>query len=62
MATREELHKRFGPLLLEAAELVNKDEINILRQHLGLPERTGQQALDAIENKLNQLSEYEWMH
>lgn len=61
MATRAELYRKFGPLILEAVVLIIKDEINILRQEAGLPKRTNQQLIDTIESKLNELEEYDWM-
>jgi len=61
MITREELYRKFGPILIEAIVQITKDEINILRVEAGLPERTNQQFLTAIENKLSQLSMYDWM-
>lgn len=62
MATREELYKRFGPILIEAVVLVIKDEINTLRVLAGKQERTKQQIMDAVETKLNSLSTYDWMN
>ena len=59
--TRETLYKRFGPLLIEALTLIIKDEINILRQRAGLSERTNEQTITALENKLNSLEKYNWM-
>lgn len=59
--TRNELYRKFGPVLLEAIVLVIKDEINILRTQAGLPERTNEQIMTAIENKLNSLEKYSWM-
>ena len=60
--TREEIYRLFGPLLIEAIVLIIKDEINILRTNAGLPERTNQQVINAIEAKLNSLPDYEWMN
>ena len=59
--TREELYRRFGPMLIEAIVLIIRDEINILRSQHGLPERTNQQIMDAISNRLSNLDEYDWM-
>lgn len=59
--TREELYQRFGPMLIEAIVIITKNEINLLRIQLGLPERTNQQLIDAIENRLLQLEKYNWM-
>ncbi|MBA7646729.1 hypothetical protein ES703_54495 [subsurface metagenome] len=58
---RDELYKKFGPLILEAVVMVVKNEVNILRQKAGLPERTNQQLTNAIENRLGELEEYDWM-
>ena len=60
--TREELYKMFGPLLLEAVVLCAKDEINVLRVKLGLPERTNEQIRISLENKLSTLPKYDWMN
>lgn len=59
--TREEIYKCFGPKLIEAIVLVIKDEINLLRVEHGLPERTNQQIIGALENKLSGISDYSWM-
>jgi len=59
--TRNELYRRFGPKLIEAIVLIVKDEINLMRSQLGLPERTNEQIKNAISNKLESLSDYDWM-
>jgi len=61
MATRDELYRAFGPMLLEALACIIKDEINLLRAQHGLAARTNQQIMDAIDAKLQTLSEYDWM-
>lgn len=61
MITREELYQHFGPLLIEAIVLIIKDEINLLRVEVGLPERTNEQILNAVDSKLSSLSKYDWM-
>lgn len=61
MTTRAELYRKFGPLILEAIVMIVKDEINILRQKAGLAERTNQQLMNAIESRLDELEEYDWM-
>ena len=61
-ANREELYRKFGPKLIEAIVLIIKDEINILRAEHGLPARTNQQIMNAIDNKLDTISDYEWMN
>ena len=50
----------FSPLLIEAITLIIKDEINILRSQAGLPERTGQQLMNSIKNKLESLTSFDW--
>ena len=63
MATREDLYRKFGPQLIEALVLIIKDEINTLRGEAGLPERTNQQIMDAIDNRLtNDVPMYNWMN
>lgn len=59
--TRDDLYHMYGPMLAEAIALITKDEINILRQQHGLPPRTNQQLLDAIEAKLASLPPYPWL-
>lgn len=59
--TREELYKEFGPMLVEAIVILTKEEINIIRVELGLLERTNEQIIDAIGNKLEGLEKYDWM-
>jgi len=61
VTTRAELYRKFGPLILEAIVMIVKDEINILRQKAGLAERTNQQLMNAIESRLDELEEYDWM-
>ena len=62
MATREELYRRFGPCMVEALMDLVVDEINILRTNDGLPTRTKQQILNALENKLDNTPLYDWMN
>lgn len=62
MVTQEELYQKFGPKLIDAIARIVRDEINILRQKAGLPERTDQQILDAIDQKLKHIPDYPWMN
>ena len=57
---RSQLYKHFGPKLLEAIVLIIKDEVNILRDAAGLSERTNEQIMSAIENRLGSASDYDW--
>ena len=59
--TREKLYQCFGPKLLEAIVLIIKDEINLLRTELKLPERTNKQIINVISAKLESLFDYDWM-
>ena len=58
--TRDELYQRFSPELVEAIVLVIKDEVNLLRNQHGLPERTNQNVINAIGNKLSSIPKYSW--
>lgn len=60
--TREELYRKFGPVIMEAIVLIVKDEINVIREQLGMPGRTNQQLMNAVETKLNSLELYDWMN
>ena len=60
-SNRESLYIRFGPKLLEAIVMVIKDEINLLRTEHGLAERTNQQLITAIDTKLADMNDYDWM-
>ena len=53
MATRNTVFIQFGPHLMEAQTLVILDEINILRTKAGLPERTVEQILPALQSKVD---------
>lgn len=55
--TKSQIYQRFGPKMLEAMVLVIRDEINILRSVHGLPERTNDQIIDALQNKYNSISD-----
>ncbi|GAI41099.1 unnamed protein product [marine sediment metagenome] len=61
MAQRDELYRRFGPILLEAVMLVILEHINVLRKEQGMPEITKQDLLDSLNNHLNELQPYAWM-
>lgn len=60
--TKDELYHRFGPKLIDALTQVMLDEINLLRSEMGLSLRTGQQVIAVIANKLENISDYEWMN
>ena len=62
MPQRDELFRKFGPLIVEGLVLITKDEINILRGLHGLAPRTNEQIMTALENKLAGLTLYDWMN
>jgi len=61
MAQRDELYRRFGPILLEAMVLVLLEQINVLRKEQGMPEITEQDLMDSLNNHLAELEPYDWM-
>lgn len=61
MSQRDELYRKFGPILLEAQILVLLEQINILRQNQGMPEITEQDLIDSLNNHLSSLQPYDWM-
>jgi len=60
MSKRDELYRKFGPLLLEAMVKMLIKEQNRIRARLGMPEITLQDAVDALESELNELQPYDW--
>ncbi len=62
MFTRENTYRQFGPILTEAICLVLLDEINTLKDNQGMPQITGQDILDKLNNHLSHLEPYEWMN
>ena len=61
MAQRDELFRRFGPLLFEAMIMSMVEEWNEHRRARGWPDITAQDVLDRIENHLTELEPYDWM-
>ena len=62
MIIKDKLYRKFGPKLIDALVQVILDEINLLRAELELSPRTGEQIIGAIINKLENISDYEWMN
>lgn len=58
---RETVYRQFGPKLIEAVVETMRDEINVLRVEKGLPARTEEQIVGAIQVKLQSLEDYQWM-
>jgi hypothetical protein len=61
MANRDTLYRKFGPLIIDAIMVLVFQEINSLRTKVGLTPYTSQQAIDALQSKLELLSKYDWM-
>lgn len=61
MTQRDELMQKFGPLLLEAFGRITFDEINRIRQHVGMSPITWQDFFTEINNHLSTLEPYDWM-
>lgn len=59
--TRDEIYQHFGPMLVEALCDIIMDELNAVRAEHGLPPRTKQQLMNALEIKLGALEKYDWM-
>lgn len=61
MSDRETLFRQFGPKLLEAMFLVLIDQINLLRSKQNLKSITMQEIIDLIDNRVESISDYDWM-
>ena len=55
MATREELYRQFGPMILEAIVLIVKNEINILLSDIKMPEVTGLDLTKMIKKNYSEM-------
>ena len=61
MTTREQLYRKFGPLLLEALTRTLVKQINYIRTQLALSPITAAEFIDELETELTELPEYDWM-
>lgn len=61
MSQRDDLMRKFGPILLEAIVIMAVQEANRVRTHIGMPTITKEQFFDEINNHLSTLEPYEWM-
>ena len=61
MPQRDELFRKFGPILFEAFMLMTLEALNILRVKAGLAPYTKAQVMDEINNHLSTLTLYDWM-
>jgi len=62
MAQRDDLFRKFGPILLEACCWVLLDYQNELRQNQGMELLTMNDVLLKLENHLSELQPYDWMN
>jgi len=56
MATREELYRKFGPKMIEALIQLLRDKVPELGAF------TSQQIMDALDNKIEAIPDYDWMN
>jgi len=61
MSQRDDLMRKFGPILLEAFGIIVFDECNRIRAHVGMPPLTWTQFLAEINNHTSELELYDWM-
>lgn len=61
MGQRDNLMRKFGPILLEAFGIIIFDEFNRIRAHVGLTPLTWAQFMDEINNHTSTLEPYDWM-
>lgn len=61
MAKRDELFRRFGPLLIEAITDFLLDNVNTLRKEQGMKEITKDEYLEQLSNHVTDLPPYDWM-
>jgi len=62
MAQRDELFRKFGPILLEAIVWLMAEECNRLRTKLGMQTITKEMFFDEINNHLSEIELYDWMN
>lgn len=61
MPQRDELFRKFGPLLTECILSTMRIYINQLRVHQGMQPLTPQDVLDMVEEQLSGHEPYDWM-
>lgn len=62
MSQRDDLMRQFGPLLLEAFGRIIFDEVNRIRENVGMPLISWSDFFNEINNHLSTLEPYEWMN
>lgn len=61
MAQRDNLMKKFGPILIEAIIRVTIEDLNRIRAHVGMQPITEELFFEQINNDLEHLEPYDWM-
>lgn len=61
MANRDDIFRKFGPLLFEASVMSLLELINESRRAKGWPEITLQDYYDKVNNHITGLEPYAWM-
>lgn len=61
MAQRDDLMRKFGPILLEAIIRITVEDLNRIRAHVGMQPITEQMFMEQINNDLAHLEPYDWM-
>lgn len=61
MILRDEVFRKFGPLLLEAITDFLLDNVNTLRLEQGMPKITKDEYLTQLLNHVTELEPYDWM-
>ena len=61
MSQRDDLFRKFGPLLNEGLMLMTLEAINVLRVKAGLQPYTPEQAMTRLEEIIDALYPYDWM-
>lgn len=61
MAQRDDLFRKFGPILFEASVISILELINDQRRAQGWPDITLQDYYDKVNNHITDLEPYDWM-
>lgn len=62
MSVRDEVFRKFGPMLTEALFLAWLHELNEIRESIGKQPLTSEYILGRLHNDLNHIDDYDWMN
>ncbi|GAI54068.1 unnamed protein product [marine sediment metagenome] len=62
MSQRDDLFKKFGPILFESSVISILELVNESRRARGWPEITLQDFYDKVNNHITELEPYDWMN